>query len=69
MEERLARIETMVEEIYHRLFGNGQPGELDRLNSRVGKLENWRWWVMGIAVGAGIACGYGLNGLLQALAK
>ena len=57
--DRLARIETALEEIrdalgrdYKVLHGNGQPG----LVHRVSALElNWRWvkWLAGI-VGAGI---------------
>lgn len=62
--ERLAVIEEIVSDIKHRLFGNGQPGELEFLHGRVSKvdvrvdrLENWQWWVMGIGLGVGVAGG------------
>lgn len=38
--ERLAKVETIVEVIHDRLFGNGQPGELSKLDDRVQVLEN-----------------------------
>ena len=63
-DRRLAVIETTVLEIKHRLLGNGQPGEIQLIHERVNgqgrrlsKLENWRWWVVGIAVGLGFAGG------------
>lgn len=56
--ERLAVIERVVTLLSDRLVGtDGNGGELDSLHRRVGKLENWRWWVVGIAVGLGIALG------------
>ena len=71
--ERLAAIETslnniekrLFDNIEKRLFGNGQPGELEQLHERinahgkrVSSLENWRWWLTGVAVGVGTLLGY-----------
>ena len=63
--ERLAAIETSLNNIEKRLFGNGQPGELEQLHERinahgkrVSSLENWRWWLTGVAVGVGTLLGY-----------
>lgn len=74
--ERIAVIETTVTDIKQRLFGNGQPGELDHLHTRVSsvgnrvaKLENWRWWVVGIAVGLGVALGGTARAIAEALLK
>lgn len=41
--ERLTTIEIIGEDIKHRLFGNGQPGELAVIDERLGKLEQERW--------------------------
>ena len=46
---RLAVIEATLHRIEHRLFGNGQPGLIDTLQKRVGRLE----WYLAIAVGGG----------------
>lgn len=37
--DRLARIETIVSRLEQRLLGNGQPGELDKINGRLMSLE------------------------------
>ena len=64
--ERLVAIETTVRRIDLNLFGaDGNEGKLGSLDSRVSKLENWRWWVMGIAVGSGAIIG-GLVGKVLA---
>ena len=63
--ERLAVIESIVVKLEPRLFGgDGEGGAFARLekrlmglDKRVTKLENWRWWVMGIAVGVGFVLG------------
>ena len=56
--ERLAVIESTVGRIEKRLFGtDGDRGEIGHLDYRITKLENWRWWVVGIAVGLGVAVG------------
>jgi hypothetical protein len=50
------------DDMHHRLFGNGQPGEIDRLHNRISDndksvdgrlsaLESWRWWLVGIWAG------------------
>lgn len=35
----LVRTKTLVEDMHHRLFGNGQPGIIATMDSRVEKLE------------------------------
>lgn len=57
MLERQVRIETIVTEMDHKLFGNGQPGVLKLLDDRVKDLEGWKKWVVGLAAGGGL---YGL---------
>lgn len=37
--ERLARIETLCEDMHTRLFGDGRPGVLESLDERVDHLE------------------------------
>lgn len=73
-DRRLAVIETTVIEIKHRLLGNGQPGEIQLIHERVNghgrrlsKLENWRWWVVGIAVGLGFAGGGTIMHIIESL--
>jgi len=53
--ERLTALEItvqhtheLIEDIHHRLFGNGQPGELYKLEGRVKALEKFRWKLVGI---------------------
>lgn len=41
--ERLAVIEEVVLRLELRLFGNGHPGELEKLQMRVRRLESWFW--------------------------
>jgi len=55
----VVRIDTTVADMHHKLFGNGQPGELDKLHGRVSavsdrvdSLENFKWKLVGISVGA-----------------
>jgi hypothetical protein len=63
--ERSAVIESTLLDVKRQLFGNGQPGQIQLLHSRVSTvdkrvdlLENWKWWVVGAGVGAGTALGY-----------
>ena len=53
IQERLAVIEEIVVRLEERLFGNGQPGELERLQSRLRRLESWFWRAAG-AVGLAV---------------
>ncbi len=53
IQERLAVIEEILVRLEDRLFGNGQPGELARLQSRVRRLETWFWRAAG-AVGLAV---------------
>jgi hypothetical protein len=47
--ERVSVLETDV----HSLVGNGRPGRVDRLESAVQRLKQWRWWLVGAAAGGG----------------
>jgi hypothetical protein len=47
--ERVSVLETDV----HSLMGNGRPGRVDRLESAVQRLKQWRWWLVGAAAGGG----------------
>ena len=49
IQERLAIIEEIVLRMEQRLFGNGQPGDLENLHSRVRRLESWFWRAAGAA--------------------
>jgi hypothetical protein len=51
--ERLSAIETLL----HSIAGNGQPGRLTTLESKVSRLIEWKYWLMGAAAGLGIAGG------------
>jgi hypothetical protein len=51
---KIAKIEVMTEEIYHRLFGNGQPGELDKLKEDVSSLQASRSWIKGVGAALGM---------------
>jgi len=50
---QIARIDETVSEIYHRLFGNGQPGELAALQQKQGEMKEFvsqakgALWVIG----------------------
>ena len=66
--ERLAVIESIVTRMDRRLFGVDESmGELGQLDFRLTKLENWRWWLIGIGVGLGVGGGVGLAKILEAL--
>lgn len=67
--ERIAAIETEVMNIKAALLGNGQPGKISEIEKRILYLENFRYWVMGLGVGAGIACGLGMKALLEAVIR
>ena len=47
IQERLAVIEQIVLRLEERLFGNGQPGEMAKLQERVRQLESWFWRAFG----------------------
>lgn len=42
------------ESLEHKLLGNGQPGILKEFHDRITHLENWRYWLAGAAISAGI---------------
>lgn len=58
MAERLMRIETIVERLESRLLGNGQPGELDLMRTRLYMLEKLEakgrgaLWIVGLIISA-----------------
>ncbi len=43
LEARVVRIETMLGNFMQQLLGNGQPGELAKISSRVTALEQAEW--------------------------
>jgi hypothetical protein len=45
--ERLVRTETLLLDIHRRLFGNGQPGEIEVIKQRLSVLEKWLWRITG----------------------
>lgn len=47
----MANIETKLDELAHRLLGNGRPGIVAELGNRVSSLERYRAWVIGSAAG------------------
>lgn len=74
--ERLARIEAKLdsysdaqerrwEEIDHRLFGNGQPGIVDRFDQRISKLERFRWTLGGMLTAGSVAGGAAAHKLFE----
>jgi len=42
---------SVLENDVHSLVGNGRPGRVDRLESAVQRLKQWRWWMVGAAAG------------------
>ena len=67
--KQLAVLVEVVTRREHRLFGNGKEGVIDEHAGRISKLENWRFWVVGIAVGAGMVLGFGSHIVWGALTK
>jgi len=47
----VSSIEGKLDELSHRLLGNGQPGWVTVLDGRVSSLERYRAWVLGSAAG------------------
>lgn len=45
--ERIASVETIICDMHRRLFGNGQPGEIETIKHRIEKLESWFWRAIG----------------------
>ena len=46
-DERLGRIDERLERLEHELLGNGQPGVVQRIESRLRSLEGWRAMLAG----------------------
>lgn len=46
-EQRQVHIETLVGNMYARLYGNGQPGDIETMKARITKLESWFWRAVG----------------------
>lgn len=45
--ERIASMETVLYDMHSRLFGNGQPGEIEKLKDRISSMERWMWRCVG----------------------
>lgn len=67
---RLSVIEAIVTRLEYRLLGNGQPGELERIDTRIADIEartivnehivakgEGVLWVLGVVLGSGILGG------------
>lgn len=61
-DELLIRTATIVEGLDKRLFGNGQPGEIDILRDKIDDIKGWKNKVQGAlgVVGAGMTLFGGL---------
>lgn len=59
--ERIAALETRVDDMHHTLFGNGQPGELKEMRR---KLDEMKWWIIGAAC-AGILGNTGASAFVK----
>jgi hypothetical protein len=61
------------EALEHRLFGNGQPGEIDKLKADVQALSEFRWkvvaWGTVIAAAIGFLTGDGIVSLRHILGR
>ncbi len=61
--ERIAIIETVALRLELRLLGSdGEGGIVERLDQRISSLEQWRWWLVGLTLGSGVA---GVAGMLR----
>jgi hypothetical protein len=67
-EARIVKLEEKVETMGHRLFGNGQPGILDRLSEKVDKIDGKVGKLMLTVVGLAGGSGFGLAKLIEWLA-
>lgn len=69
--ERLAVIEEKVLDIHHRLFGNGQPGELQEMRKDVDSLKSRDKVIAGIGsfLIALLAAGYYLTNIAAKAAE
>jgi hypothetical protein len=43
----IVRTAAVVEEIHHRLFGNGNPGEIKTIQKDVQELQDYKSWIRG----------------------
>lgn len=64
IESRLTKIETMLDELKHSLMGNGQPGVLAAMETRIKGLEEFRWKAVG-GLGAAVFCYEVISKLLK----
>lgn len=65
--ERLVRIETTLEVLKTRLLGNGQPGDLQKFDTRIDNLEESRSRVRGALWAIGLTITTLTGGLLHHL--
>lgn len=45
--ERIIAIETTVFGMSQRLYGNGQPGDIDKIYSKIESIERFKWQAIG----------------------
>lgn len=62
---KIAETHAIVVSMEHRLFGNGQPGELQKLSERIHVLEQWKYLVSGGAAVVGAIGGSVLTYFLK----
>jgi hypothetical protein len=46
-EARMVVIEEIVGDLKQRLYGNGQPGDIESMKARISKIEQWMWRAIG----------------------
>lgn len=63
--QQLTRVCTLVEDIHHRLFGNGQPGFIKDSEDRIKSLENYRSYVRGALVVISMVAGAAITYIVE----
>lgn len=58
IEERLIALDARSERLEARLYGNGQPGDIEAVKDRLASLELWRAGVIAIAAFITTAIGW-----------
>jgi hypothetical protein len=44
---RVSVVESTVESLDHRLYGNGQPGDIKLIHDKLDDLRQWHWKMIG----------------------
>lgn len=65
----LIQIHTRLDSLERRLFGNGQPGVIRDMSTRLHRLEKFRWVAMGVIVLGVFLLGLNSDYLIGALAR